>query len=268
MIFRTIIGFINTKNVYKSHQYEYQPEFEYHAIGGGASLEDIKIKCKNCNKTRSMSGALNNSYHKFFKCNGYRPELHNKTPFYEKCSVDNLDVRFVLRNASNVYFPNIFSSLLIPPFSRELSMRLQSLASFKYLRQKYIEDPGSQLYNNVFTDCIQEASRLFAVPGEKIKYLIDELLTLNVKSRNIDDYKMSEFNALLEPSSSDENFKVENSNVYKLNKFKIEKLIRCDRLREARVFSGYTRIKPIDKNIMDSNEIDEDKYKGSIYIAC
>lgn len=249
----------------KSNKHDYEPEFEYHAIGGGASLEDIKIKCKNCKISRSLTGGLSNNYHKNYVCSGYRPDLHNKKPYHESCNIKYYDLRFVLRNASNVYFPIIYSSLLIPPYSTEIALNIQSLTSYKYLFEIYCE--GSPSYEKVLTDCVNKSSSMFNISKENARELILDMLTSAGKSKNIDEYKYAEYSAFLNETSSDDNFRIKQLFVNKLKDFKLNNIVRCDRLREVRVFSGYTRIKPIDNSKLISENIEEGLYNDKISIS-
>ena len=82
-------------------------------IGG---LAGLFVSCENCQTKRSLMGTTGPGGLHGFRCAGRRPWLGDGAD--EACPVPPDESMFVLqRGASNVYFPIVTSSILIPPFS-------------------------------------------------------------------------------------------------------------------------------------------------------
>lgn len=82
-------------------------------IGG---LAGLFVSCETCNTRRSLMGTTGRNGLRGFTCEGHRPWLGEGGK--ETCPLPPNQSMFVLqRGASNVYFPIVASSILIPPFS-------------------------------------------------------------------------------------------------------------------------------------------------------
>ena len=82
-------------------------------IGG---LAGLFVSCESCETKRSLMGTTGRDGLKGLSCIGHRPWLGEDGK--ETCSLPTSHAMFVLqRGASNVYFPIVASSILIPPFS-------------------------------------------------------------------------------------------------------------------------------------------------------
>lgn len=232
----------NYEECEKANEPSYSPQFKYSAIGGGASLEDIKITCTRCKKTRSMQNALTPKLHKDYECNGNHPELYNGFPHLESCNANGQHLRFVLRNASGVYYPKIYSSLLIPPYSHQLSQRIELTDEFKTL--KNLKSENEILFEQLKTHNYQKWSTLFKVPIDKIQTTVDSLVSPLV-GNDLESYKRDEYCALLEGSlSNDPNFKTKDIKVGELQSLGVNRLVSVQRLREIRVLAGFSRVRP------------------------
>lgn len=230
---------------------DHYPQFEYMAFGGGASLADIRIKCKNCDKSRSMSGALTNASHKHYRCSGNRPEHFSKRPQPESCGASREHLRFVLRNATNVYFPRVYSSLLIPPFSQALCERIQRDDGFRALRQQsLLNAPILQQSREYYIDVWSEQ---FSTPRHIVEKAVDTLLTPQNTVKTLEQFKAQEFCAFTDSESvSDPNFKIQAVEHYELRASKVCLLCKCKRLREVRVLTGFSRVSPLDSDFNES----------------
>lgn len=82
-------------------------------IGG---LAGLFVSCETCKTRRSLMGTTGRNGLRGFSCEGHRPWLGAGGK--ETCTVPPDQSMFVLqRGASNIYFPIVASSILIPPFS-------------------------------------------------------------------------------------------------------------------------------------------------------
>lgn len=85
-----------------------------HLVSTGQNgLAALKVECKTCGASRSMQGATREDTLQNITCSGYRPWLGGT---HEEC---DHPLRVVQRGASNVYFPNVASSILIPPYAKK-----------------------------------------------------------------------------------------------------------------------------------------------------
>ena len=82
-------------------------------IGG---LAGLFVSCESCGTRRSLMGTTSPGGLRGFSCSGHRPWLGEGAD--EVCPVPADQSMFALqRGASNLYFPIVTSSILIPPFS-------------------------------------------------------------------------------------------------------------------------------------------------------
>jgi len=93
---------------------------------GGADLSSIRVRCKNCNQGKSLSGATNINRNEQtstiegtglsnmgIECTGARPWLGNGAT-HSHCESP---LAAVLINQSNIYFPKTISSIFLPDLS-------------------------------------------------------------------------------------------------------------------------------------------------------
>lgn len=74
---------------------------------GGSGLANYTLSCTNCGKRRTLRGALNEAG--LGQCPGERPWVLGAEP--DRCDFER---RGALRNATNVYFPEVVSSVFVP----------------------------------------------------------------------------------------------------------------------------------------------------------
>ncbi len=75
---------------------------------GGAGLANFKVRCDSCGKVKGLRGALGED--SLGVCHGERPWLLGAEQ--EACDES---LQGVLRNSSNTYFPDVVSSVYVPP---------------------------------------------------------------------------------------------------------------------------------------------------------
>jgi hypothetical protein len=221
---------------------------------GGTNLAAIKVKC-DCGKLATLAGTtrtlegnekskLSNKLGR--NCNGYKPwtgKFEN-----EDCG---RPINTSLLNASNVYFPNIKSSLLMPfGFSKidqllelfEQEQGVKSTIKFGKVTKEYLNDylegknhPKKEVFKNVKQADIDSAI-------EKFK---------NGSSEEEPDpedhaYRYYEYNVLIESPTTDE-IVIEDTNIndysgYVKKYFEEIKLVK--KLIETRVITGFDRKYP------------------------
>jgi len=200
-----------------------------------AEGSDLKVICKNCNKERTLKGALgrlgsSNDYG--LDCNGDRPWLGDK----EECSSK---LYGLMRGASNVFFPVIQSSLSIPPFSDGIQKDIEehrNKARSKWNNGNisdyihFMDDLEGLIDRGIYTeddlrrafDVMYGEQGLISIKGEEWDKFIH-----NIRYRPNDDFKADE----LDISQSE-------LSVW------FDRVLKVKKLREVVVMKGFTRIEP------------------------
>ena len=110
-------------------------DLSFHALSEkGGGLKSLEVKCNTCQARKSMQGITSKGYAKgMLKCSSKQPWQKPKQE--DKCEVDPLIVQ---RGASNVHYPEIVTSIDIPPFSRvdyfgDVSLEVTNHSHFQVL---------------------------------------------------------------------------------------------------------------------------------------
>ena len=249
---------------------------EFQSSGGG-TLSSVAVECRECGSRRHLGGItrayesgdethLSNQLYDEgrFLCRGKKP--WTGSPEEQDC---NRPLRGALRNASNLYFADTFSSILIPPDGGEnvdeIVHRLQGSTFSPTI---------SLLRGNEDANLGEYASMLkTSHPGELGDYSesqIERALRITVsdsghEEEDIDGdpdgegeddraaadqdevkYRWEEFSALREPRDS-EMLTVRKSGLESYEPIVQRHFARVtlvDRLRETRVLTGFTRLTP------------------------
>jgi hypothetical protein len=106
----------------------------YATMRGG--LSGLVVECGSCGDKRSLIGVTAPAGLKGFKCSGQRPWLGPDAA--EVCKArprSNGDASMLAlqRGASNLYFPEVASSILIPPFSSRIQQLLSNKTSMEMI---------------------------------------------------------------------------------------------------------------------------------------
>lgn len=210
---------------------------------GKAGLMGLVVKCENCDaKPRSLMGSAGPHSLKGLRCSGNRPWLGPHGT--EECSIEK-PPRMLQRGATNLYFPKVASSILIPPFSDPL--------------RKIVDDPHNW---SVLTSGAQEDGspdearlRLFAdlkrLDFDRLKEVVMQKLTgigITDRKESEEEYRYSEYHALLEPSGDAEGEFVtvpQDLSLYEddLHNY-IDNIVLVEKLAETRALTGFSRINP------------------------
>ena len=210
---------------------------EFRLENKGPGLAGLELFCPKCNARRSMDGIFRKeAFDNMSGCSGARPWLHGDN---ESC---NSKPRAMQRGASNLYFPQMESALVIPPWSEDIvksiGFRWEDLKNTETVedRRKYIE-----------------------------KYLWDEL-DPKFKSRGIDDLLTAIENKLgISKNADTGNLRWDEYRQFLLCKTSgyqlkgdfevraedvpnglshISQLLRIVSLKEVRALTSFTRVEP------------------------
>ncbi len=238
------------------------PELEIVSNSGSLGLEGFKVKCK-CGASNTLEGAfkkdafkmivendkVNNEIKQKFKCKG-------KLQWKGENKECGIFPQAVLRNASNIYFPKIESSIVIPPYSDEINSLIEDSEKFKSLidakniheKMGLLEQFESQFLNVYINEIAKEIRK------EESIYVIDKIIRRKLDNNSGDcensrnAYRFEEYNALLgnihSESFNSRDFKVEIKNGAEYKIKEISSVTFVKRLREVRALVGFTRLEP------------------------
>lgn len=234
-------------------------------------LEGLEIICETCNAKATLRGAFDPDRFRTidekypgeydYKCSGNHPWKH----LHEKC---DLYPRVLQRGSSSVYFPVVFSSLVIPPYSNILTTKIESSSAYGDLTTT-ISNTLSMLPLEQRQLFVQQLIMSFSTKiATEISAGVDDVksvLERKWQSQEPDEqigtssihYRAEEYDALngSVKVSADEygDFIREATDInnYGLPFLKSVSLIH--KIREVQALIGFTRIKPAEKDAATVN---------------
>ena len=224
---------------------------------GGAGLGGIKVECSKCGSFKTMKGAFNpNDFYKIsgITCSGDRPWLG---PNASEVNCQE-PVQVVQRGASNVYFPHVVSSILIPPYSENLHRVLDNHSIWNEICEilDNIRVEGkpvitAKMFKSKATKYGIEPDIFVAAIKEK--YLHPKIWS-GTTDRSESAYRFTERQAFLgprpTPSERDEFDirKTKFSDYGDVVKDYFSEIVLIPRLKETRALIGFSRVTPYDGN--------------------
>ena len=238
------------------------PELEFKTSASGTEgLEGLTIKCQ-CGASASLKGAFDKDCFEkldekmgtnMFKCEGHHPFKHTK----EKCM---RYPRTVQRGASSVYFPLVYSSLVIPPYADKLNVKIENSNAFndciisiedeepedrtdkiikklpKWVKKIALEigEDENDIENNLRKKWLEEIGSEDITSADSIQYRMEEYMALSGEITPTAGSAYSDFSRI-EMNASD----------YGIPHLKSLSLI--DKVRVVNAFVGFSRISPVSK---------------------
>ena len=225
---------------------------------GTEGLEGLSISC-SCGAYTTLKGAFekdcfekldNDAEEEIFRCEGRHPHKHEK----EKCI---LYPRTVQRGSSSIYFPVVYSSLVIPPYADKLNAKIEKSGAFADCMTIISdEEPEDRIktINKRLTKWVEKIASEIGAPKSSIeavlirKWLDDGEHEFDVTSLK---YRAEEYEALSgeinTPSGSLGDFSREGIRKElfqdKLPHIKAVSLI--DKVRVVNALIGFSRINPV-----------------------
>ena len=252
--------------VHRSPSPECDSDLKFKA-SGGSTLSSVSVSCE-CGEWRHLGGVtrayesgdqtyLSEELHSggSFLCRGWKPWTGSEQK--EDCS---RPLRATLRNASNLYFANTFSSLFLPPDEEAAVERLvvelrgerfsdvipllknqdvdteQAASSLKQARRDELSDYTTSEVGKALTIVLSDSDD--GKPGSDDERSVEENEDIA--------YRRQEFEALQEPRQSDMlTIRSEGIESYgELIQGFFSRITLVDRLRETKVLNGFTRLTP------------------------
>ena len=215
-----------------------QPIIYFFATKQGG-LSGLLVECATCNTRRSLMGTTKPGGLSGFTCKGHRPWLGEGGD--EPCALSSNRSMLVLqRGASNVYFPSVTSSILIPPFSSRVHI----------VAKRYGKD-----LNSGRTD--GEPSReVFEFVAKREKVDVEQLIAAvfgkDSTSSGIESdetaFRLTEYNALQQERRDKDDLllcrpqRIEDYDSHVRGWFDSMSLV--EKLAETRALTGFNRINP------------------------
>lgn len=254
------------------------PKLELVSGSSSLGLESFIVKCSKCGAKNSLEDAFNkdifeksfkikDSYRELFRCKG-KLQWKGIENNGEDC---DMYPKAVLRNASNIYFTKIETSIVIPPYSDELNALIENSDEYKALlsnKQKkedkgklqqfidedledYIKSIANEINKNDNIDLIETIV--------KRKICKDKNDKKTITNRNV--YRLEEYNALtgkIEPEYfNTKDFKIEIVPGNKYNIKEIASVTLVKKLREVRALTGFTRLNPPDNYTIGTEVLEQ-----------
>lgn len=223
------------------------PDLTLESGRGIAGLGGIRITCKKCGQRATMGRSFDESAFRNiikFNCTGNKPWQGTR---------DNAcggTPRTLQRGASNVYFPQLVSSIFIPPYSDDICSRIQQTEEWKVISSQM--GGISKATEEELIKCI-----IKRIGGNEveIKKLIERMLsssTGEVSRISDTEYRYDEYRAFLDNDSSvqgdSRNFSIEIIGGDRYGILGIQKVVLAHRLREIRTLIGFSRINPVERD--------------------
>lgn len=201
---------------------------------GGTGLASLILRCRACEMSRSMDGALSRGAFDGWTCHGKRPWLDDK----ETCKLAPVAVQ---RGASNLYFARTVSALDIPPWSHPIMRTLG--ANWEVLVKTPKGERETMLRN---LDRVHQYTRRL---GKNLQEIL-EAIQMRVEKLvdcTSETLRREEHLRLLEPSGESgpgHEFETTARPVPQVLLPFVSALIEVRKLREVRALTGFTRVSP------------------------
>lgn len=226
----------------------------YTESAGSVGLGAIRIKCTSCGLSRTMAGSFNKDIlEEVARCSGAKPWLMEWT--------GNCGERLVTlqRGGTNVHFPILKSSILIPPYQADgLKTRILNSQLWSFYES---QEDGFDVYT-----LVDSLAAELKVDSNIIKEEISQLVDVNDEeepTNSEEEYRFQEYQAFTSQVEIDEEFKkdflIESISSAEYNIPYLKNIVLAKRLREIRVQIGFSRIKPPTSHDETGQEIPDDE---------
>lgn len=225
---------------------------------GTEGLEGLSISC-SCGAYTTLKGAFEkncfekldeNSEEKIFRCKGNHPHKNKKS----QCT---LYPKTTQRGSSSVYFPVIYSSLVIPPYADKLNTKIEKSAAFADCMTVIADEEPEDRIETIKKKLEKWTDRIASETGEpklsiktilSRKWLAENETEININSIK---YKAEEYEALSGEintySCSLGDFSREDipKNFFKDKLPHIKAVSLINKVRVVNALIGFSRINPV-----------------------
>ena len=224
------------------------PETLYFYATRRGGLSGLLVTCSGCGAKRSLLGSTSRGGLKGLSCGGHRPWLGKEAS--EPCSAPPAaggrpEMVALQRGASNLYFPEVASSILIPPFSSRV---------FRVLGDRQVWDllTSSRVDGQIPEEVFRTIATLRGVDVEQLKgafqtrvsgelsegdEVLDETSFRNAEYRALQGERRDKDDLLACRANSIADYQPVVSDFF-------DRVTLVERLAETRALTGFSRITP------------------------
>jgi hypothetical protein len=223
-----------------------KPELLYFYATRAGGLSGLRVQCGLCGESRSLLGSTSREGLKGWKCRGSRPwlgEEQGSEPCMAKpVADDGGGVLTLQRGASNLYFAEVASSILIPPHSTRIGRILGDPTKIGILK-KY--EPQDAIPDELFQMAAQGR-----VDWRELKKAYEARKRIEGVSEGAEEtsFRRAEYQAL-QRDRREEGDELECrtqpiADYGPLVKEAFRKVMLVEKLTETRALTGFSRIQP------------------------
>ena len=222
---------------------------------GTEGLEGLSVYCEECKAFATLKGAFDKE--KFasldeklekplFRCRGEHPHKHET----EKC---NLYPKTVQRGSSSVYFPVVYSSLVIPPYADKLNTKILNSQSFEQaeITLSQLSDMREIILQAKFKGWVRDISIEIGASESDVetvvrrKWLEPDNTEIDVMSVQ---YRAEEYSALSGEISATGSFGEFSRQAMPIKEYSlphVKSISLIDRVRVVNALIGFSRLNPV-----------------------
>lgn len=251
-----------------------KPELTLKTYGTTGSYNEMIIECK-CGAREKIGNPFGNKFFEncdediegifSFKCSGNHPWKHKK----ERCDCYPVTQQ---RGGTNVYYPFVLKSLVIPPYSDELTILVESSNNYMRMTNRISEDIEDETDDKVIYEIKKSYVETYSKKiANEINKSIEDVTKILERKQEINEekieadsiqYKSEEYDALIGKKGDNRNFLDdfirEETNIEDYNIPFLKRLVLVHKVKEVRVQTGFTRLNPVEKTEKGTN-ISEDE---------
>lgn len=222
---------------------------------GTEGLEGLSVYCEECKAFATLKGAFDKEKFEsldekaeepLFRCRGGHPHKHEK----EKCS---LYPKTVQRGSSSVYFPVVYSSLVIPPYADKLNAKIVNSQAYEQAETalSQLPDMRDMILASKFADWARGISIEIGVSESDVATILRRKW-LEPRDAEVDvmsvQYRAEEYSALsgeIGATSSLGEFSREAISIDEYCLPHIKSISLIDKVRVVNALIGFSRINPV-----------------------
>ena len=185
-----------------------------------------------------MAGAFSKDAHS--KCSGYMPWLGK----HETC--DSIP-RTLQRGASNVYFPQVVNSIVIPSYTDQIHRAIRETVEWEVLvKHESLEDSLFELLvDKISKEIDRDVREVRSAVERMLSYSVEPMVCSEIDYR-YDEYRVFEGHGKKFDSHKDLELQVIAGADYQIHG--IEAVTLVHRLREVRTLVAFSRLHPLDRH--------------------
>lgn len=253
---------------------------KYDGGSGAGDLSSIKIKC-SCGVSRSLAGLLNEHALTNLQsvqenepthgnatgilCQGHRPWLGLQNGIHNPVDCQN-ELRVLIRGGSNIHYSYIQSAIYLPQNSNQYAENVIHDLTLDRIKGLYLQDNGAgRILRTVLEMRSEVINNLISIDdlyNEIIKHIQNQDHDENEEVSNLtirlEEYKV--FNEGYEVEGRNLKAVVSHFDNYDKNEFLtryFDQVTLIEKLKETKVFTGFSRIDSINDNRTQQERINE-----------